>query len=263
MHEMFKGAGLDQSVYMEVSDQTKRFLNDTYGWTAALEVEVPASCVSLRYSMSMGQSIYVLSHTRFSSALVGAAFAAQYHHMQSQPLEQPKPGRREWSYFILALLGSYGTFAPQNLNKMMNPDAVPPPLAAIVGLWEVIYVMVAVSWLFIIYSCSMPVGHRFHAPRAARAYGASVWYPLAVLSPWMYVLHWPIAYEVLRYSPPAPVSWYAGLHLYAQVLPITVILAALCQRFLEPGFSALQLLVTKGGAVVKARQLEEPLTGAC
>lgn len=262
MGEMINGAGLDQAMSMMTSNSIKRFFNDTYGWTAAADIEVPASCISLQYSMSQVESGYVHSHTRFCASLVGAAFAAQYHWMQAQPLAQSKPGCREWSYFILALLGSYAVFAPQNLNKLMKAGSATPPLAAMVGLWQVSYVLLSISWLFVIYSCLMPVGHRFHAPRAARVYGASVWHPLAALSPWLYVLHWPIAYEVLRYSPTAPVGWGAGLRLFAQVLPITLIIAVLCQRFLEPGFSTLQLLVTEGGAVAKARQLEEPLTSA-
>jgi len=173
---------------------------------------------------------YLPLHMRIAPFFVGALFATRL----KTPTEDVKSS---FAYRIASIWIIASLFLP------LDVDSLPPP-AALLFLEIFGHVLLSAAVATVTYYTLTPQAHACHAPITKRLMSLPFFKFAGQLSPWIYALHWPILFEVLRFVKFEP-SILAGLALSLAVLAASAILAYFMVRNVDPILSR-ALKIIKG-----------------
>ncbi|KAJ8601406.1 hypothetical protein CTAYLR_005033 [Chrysophaeum taylorii] len=177
-------------------------------------------------------STYLPTHARITPFFVGAIMACNYHAHRFRSEFMPskeKKTKRVLPWFALSII-----FVHCVLLAPIDVDNLPPkPVVVAFEIFGMTIFSMAVAT--ITYYAILPASHPQHAPRTATFMSSPIFRSIARTSSWLYVLHWPILFEVVRFLPkPRVVSVRIGLSLFAITVALTYPLAAFFASRVEP-----------------------------
>lgn len=238
------------------SRETREFMMVTYGFDTVDKV-LEGTCTKMMSEATANYmtKLYYPLHTRFASFVIGAAMAMKYFSVMQDIL----PWGEEFS--------KYGSKAKGRLLL----------ISSFVWLWfgcaspwyshgrsteafkEIFFhIFCSIACAIITFCAIVPNNHPFHTACIANFMGAKCFYVLGNASNWVYVLHWPILFEVVRWvKMPRLIG---NLFIYLEILVlITLPIAILCMRFIDPPFEALRKSLMEKEQAPQSNKAEDSL----
>lgn len=220
---------------------TREYIQNNYGVGPVDEMLGGGCFMMQRHAFSIYmQRMYYSVYSRFASFFIGMAVALKYFSVKQGVVppgeEFGAHGSRTVGRFLLLLsFGWIGAF----VLAPYQPTRSPLYLAFEEIFW---HMGCSAAFAVLAFCAIVPGEHPFYASWLAKFMGAKCFYVLGNASTWIYVMHWPVFFEVKRWIPD---QTYAS-SLFANVgvlICITVPVAILCMRFIDPPFEALRKFV--------------------
>lgn len=189
--------------------------------------------------LSYTRDLYVSTHARIEPFFVGAIAACNYFRFSSDGAKSTAKGAWIWwslSFFFVV----FNLFAPIDIDHL-------PPANVLLSVDTVGTTLLASAVAFLAYGGIVPENHPYHSPLTVKLASFPLIKHFATISPWVYVIHWPVLNELIRlvlprFDPATRAEFLTfpfTVMVFAVILTIACPLAILCHRLFDPAIARL------------------------
>jgi len=213
-------------------------------------VEKACGCVATGCDLSNAAwmrsyaSMYIPTHVRASPFFIGALLACSYKQALSSVAEWAKfnrwPSRGRLALALAWVLERHGMLGVLGLPGALATNLPEASLEVLGGLLD------SCAWAAVAFAAIVPAAHPSHSVLLSRGMSVDAFRTPARLSFCIYCLHWPVLFDVMRYTPKdwLPTNVYLAFAMpFAVVMAITCVLSWLVHHLVEvPGIRLVRVM---------------------